>query len=404
MVDGLQASADRRVISGIRVVTPTQVLYGAAMTIAENQIADLAGSPEPFPGGEEDWLIPGLIDTHVHGAGGADIMDARLDSLLEVARTLLRLGTTAFLATTMTATESRLAASLQAVNNFIRLSSHPGNSPAFRNSGQRRNYPAAAECLGVHLEGPFISGQFSGAQKTVHLREPSLGLLHKFQAWSGNNLKILTLAPELPGSEALITESIRLGIIPSAGHTAADWSEARQGKKWGIRHITHGFNAMRRLHHREPGLIGMALTDDEVMLEVIADLVHLHHSILGILYRLKGADRLVLVSDGMRALGMPEGEYELGGQTVLVRQGEARLADGSLAGGVASLLDGVKTMIFKVGVPVPEAVRMASLVPAGLLGLDRRAGSLEKGKEATFLRLDPDWNIKEIWVRGQIVQ
>jgi N-acetylglucosamine-6-phosphate deacetylase len=358
------------------------------MTINKNYIVDIEGSQDPFTEGQEDWLIPGLIDTHVHGAGGADIMDARMDSLLKVAQTLLKLGTTAFLATTMTADESQLSESLKTVNNFINLS----------------DYPYIAECLGVHLEGPFISGQFSGAQKPAYLREPSVSLLNQLQTWSGNNIKILTLAPELSQCETVVTESIRLGIIPSAGHSAADWNAAQQGKSWGIRHITHGFNAMRQLHHRDPGLIGMALADDEVIVEIIADLVHIHQSILGILYRLKGADRLILVSDGMRALGMSDGEYELGGQTVFVRLGEARLADGSLAGGVASLLDGVRTMIFQVGVSIPEAVRMASLVPARLLGLDRKKGSLDKGKEATFLRLDPDWNLKEVWIRGKMVQ
>lgn len=394
---------DRRVISGVRVVTPTKVLTGASITINKHYFVEVEGSQEPSAEEKEDWLIPGLIDTHVHGAGGADIMDARMDSLFKVAQTLLKLGTTAFLAATMTADERQLSESLKAVNRFIRLSRCLDDNGTSAGQHKFNDIRYTAECLGLHLEGPFISRQFSGAQKSLFIHEPSVSLLNQFQAWSGNNIRILTLAPELAGSENIITESIRLGIIPSAGHSAADWFEAQQAKNRGIRHITHGFNAMRGLHHREPGLIGMALADEEVAVEIIADLVHIHQCILGILYRLKGADRLILISDGIRALGMPDGEYELGGQTVLVRQGEARLADGSLAGSVSSLLDGVKTMIFRVGVPIPEAVRMASLIPARLLGIERRTGSLEKGKEATFLRLDPDWNLKEVWLRGNVI-
>jgi N-acetylglucosamine-6-phosphate deacetylase len=373
------------------------------MTINENSIVDIEGSQDQFDEGQEDWLIPGLIDTHVHGAGGADIMDARMDSLFQVAQTLLKLGTTAFLAATMTADERQLSKSLKAVNSFIRLSRDIDDDWTSAAQHKLNGIRYSAECLGIHLEGPFISRQFSGAQKPEYIQEPSVSLLNQFQAWSGNNIRILTLAPELAGCVNVIAESIRLGIIPSAGHSNADWYEAQQAKKWGIKHITHGFNAMRGLHHREPGLIGMALAGEEVAVEIIADLVHIHKCILGILYRLKGADRLILISDAMRALGMPDGEYQIGGQTVIVRQGEARLTDGSLAGSVASLLDGVKTMIFRVGVPIPEAVRMASLIPARLLGIERRTGSLVKGKEATFLRLDPDWNLKEVWVHGNIV-
>jgi len=160
---------------------------------------------------------------------------------------------------------------------------------------------------------------------------------------------------------------------------------------------------MHPLHHREPGLIGAALEDREVFLELIADGVHVHPSVLGMAYRLKGYERIILVSDGSRAVGMVDGEYELGGQTICVNQKEARLADGTLAGSTASLLDGVRTMLFRIGVPVHEAVQMATLVPAKLLGVDKRIGSLEPGKEATFLRLGADWLLKEIWLRGSRV-
>lgn len=330
-------------------------------------------------------------------------MDAQPDSLQRIAQTLLRHGTTAFLAATMTTDEEQLSRSLKTLAAFIRDYSGPKNPDFSSERSLSAELPDLSTCLGIYLEGPFLSRQYAGAHNSAYLQEPSLGLLQKYWTLAENNLKIVTLAPELAGAEAVIRECRLLGIIPAAGHSAATWAESQQAISWGIRHITHGFNAMRPLHHREPGLIGTALTDDAVTVEMIADLQHLHPAILDILYRLKGADGMILISDGMRAVGMPEGEYDLGGHKVLVRQGKACLADGTLAGSASTLLDGIKSLIFKVGIPITEAVRMASLGPVRLLGLDLRTGSLEKGKEATFLRLDPNWNIKEVWIRGKMI-
>jgi N-acetylglucosamine-6-phosphate deacetylase len=370
--------------------------------IEDGHIVFMSGSRETEGEDQEDWLVPGLIDIHVHGAGGADFMDAQPASLQKVAQTLLREGTTAFLAATMTADEEHLSRSLKALAADIRINGY--ETPAFSTEPEQSDEsPAKAACLGIYLEGPFLSLQYAGAHKGTYLQEPSLDLLHKYRTLAENNLKIVTLAPELAGAEAVIRECRLSGIIPAAGHSAATWTEAQQALSWGIRHITHGFNAMRPLHHREPGLIGTALTNDAVTVEMIADLQHLHPAVLDILYRLKGADGLILISDGMRAVGMPEGAFEIGGQTAVVRQGKVSLADGTLAGSASALLDGVKALIYKVGIPIPEAVRMASLGPARLLGLNLRTGSLEKGKEATFLRLDPNWNLKEVWIRGKMI-
>jgi N-acetylglucosamine-6-phosphate deacetylase len=398
----LKAYPKRQVIRGVKAVLPTKVLPGAVVEIEGRQIVSVTGSRETEGEDQEDWLVPGLIDIHVHGAGGADIMDAQPASLQKVAQTLLREGTTAFLAATMTADEEHLSRSLKALAAFIRIYGH--EAPVFSlEQEQSVESPARAACLGIYLEGPFLSPQYAGAHNGTYLQEPSLDLLHKYRTWSENNLKIVTLAPELARVEAVIRDCLCLGIIPAAGHSAATWAEAQQALSWGIRHITHGFNAMRPLHHREPALIGMALTNDAVKVEIIADLQHLHPAVLDILYRLKGTDGLILISDGMRAVGMPEGVYDIGGQTAVVGQGKVCLADGTLAGSASTLLDGVRSLIYKVGIPIPEAVRMATLGPARLLGLDWRTGSLEKGKEATFLRLDPNWNLKEVWIRGKMI-
>lgn len=242
-------------IEGVKIVTPREILTGASLTIKLGKIQNIQGMPEhrktarDFSADrEEDWLIPGLIDTHVHGAGGVDAMDGNPSSMTVLARTLLSLGTTAFLATTMTADENSLQISLNAIKIFMELESDTDVSEA--------------ECLGIHLEGPFISRQYAGAHNPAFINEGSVELLNYCRQWSGGHIKIMTLAPEIFNAQALLDYCQQWGILPSAGHSAADWSTAQEIKAYGIHHVTHTFNAMCPLHHREPGLLGFALNDD----------------------------------------------------------------------------------------------------------------------------------------------
>lgn len=379
-------------ISGVHIVTPKGVTKNAKIDVSKGRIADIYSSQatsltDAIPTSDRsEWVIPGLIDTHVHGAGGHDTMDGKAAALKNMSETLLRVGTTAFLATTMTATDQVLAKALQAVSDYV-LAGH-----AFTES----------ECLGVHLEGPFIHSDYLGAQKRELVQSANPEKVQDYVKWSGNTLRIATLAPELPDAEKVMRVCQAHGIRVSAGHTSATWKQSQQAKALGVTHITHGFNAMRSLHHREPGLIGWALADSSIWLEMIADGIHIHPSILSLVYRLKGAEKMILISDGTRAVGMEDGEYELGDQHVWVKDGCVRLDNGTLAGSRISLLDAVRNMIFQASVPVHEAVNMASIVPARFLGVDKRIGSLEVGKEATFLKLDASWGLKEVWVQGKM--
>jgi len=338
---------------------------------------------------EEDLLIPGLIDTHVHGAGGCDVMDATPESLAAMAWALLKEGTTAFLPTTMSCLPNQLRGVLQNIADYCQGDLN------------------GAEVLGVHMEGPFLATEFKGAQAVETIwpaeQEGAAEFLKKLLNDFPGLVKILTLAPERPDGRELARVCQAHGVISSAGHTAADFNQMEEAIKWGIRHITHAFNAMPGIHHRNPGLLTSALLDDTVTLELIADGVHLHPSVVQLTLNAKALNRVCLVSDGTRAVGMPEGEYELGGQRTLVRQGMARLFDGTIAGSAYPLRQGLKMLVKELHYPLTDAVRYVTSNPAQLLGIDDRVGSLAINKEATFVRLSPDFKVKEVWLQGQLV-
>lgn len=338
---------------------------------------------------EGDLLIPGLIDTHVHGAGGSDVMDGNIESLQNLTVALLKEGTTAFLATTMSCIPEQLKRVMQNVADF-----HLGD---FR----------GAEILGLHLEGPFLAKEFRGAQATELIWDQDkdgsaqflVTLLHDFP----HLVKIITFAPERPDGRELAEVCLAHGVIPSAGHTGSDFAQMEQAVQWGVRHITHAFNAMPAIHHRNPGLLTKALLDETITMELIADGVHIHPAVLDLVLRNKPPERVCLISDGTRAVGMPDGEYELGGNTVIVRHGLAQLPDGTIAGSVYPLRQGLKMLVHKLQYPLPEAIRYAASNPAKLLRIDNRVGSLEINKEATFIRLSSGFDVKQVWLRGRLV-
>ena len=338
---------------------------------------------------EGDLLIPGLIDTHVHGAGGCDVMDGTTESLQTLAEVLLKEGTTAFLPTTMSSSPEQLKRVLQNVADF--QSSH------FR----------GAEILGLHLEGPFLAMEFKGAQATEMIwdgaKQGSAQFLAKLLSEFPDLVKILTFAPERPDGRELAEVCLAHGVIPSAGHTGADFAQMEQAVQWGVRHITHVFNAMPSIHHRNPGLLTKVLLDDTITVEIIADGVHIHPAVIELVLRNKLPERVCLISDGTRAVGMPDGEYELGGQKTIVRQGTVQLLDGTIAGSAYPLRQGLKMLVQKLHYPLLEAVRYVTSNPAKLLGIDNRVGSLEINKEATFIRLSADLDIKQVWLRGRLV-
>lgn len=333
-------------------------------------------------------LLPGLIDVHVHGAMGADTMDADPAALGRMARFFAHHGVTAFLPTTLTASPEATMAATQAV-------AAAGAQP----------HPKGATSLGVHLEGPYINARFPGAQPANAIRPPDLA---EFDALcAAGPVRMITLAPETPGGLTLIRKAHAQGIVAVIGHSAATYEECEAGIAEGISQATHTYNAMTGLHHREPGTVGSVLTNDGVYAQLIADNVHVHPAAMKVLARCKGLAHTVLITDAMRAAGLPPGDYELGGQSVTVingkNGGECRLANGTLAGSVLTLERGVANFALAAGIELVQAWFAASIAPAMSLGLAESRGQLAPGYLADVALLDEAGEVVATVVQGRVV-
>ena len=331
-------------------------------------------------------VLPGFIDEHIHGAGGADAMDATEEALQTISEYLSREGTTGFLATTMTQSKENISKALRNVGDVRKKGEYKG-----------------AEVLGVHLEGPFISPEHVGAQPLEYVAKPEAKTFDEYNALSGGNIKIVTLAPEVDGGLDLITHLKNIGVVASIGHTGAKYQDVENAVKAGASNVTHTYNAQTGLHHREAGVVGAAMLFDELNCEMICDTIHVSVPAIKIFVKNKPRDKFTLITDAMRAKGMPDGLSELGGQQVFVKNGEARLVDGTLAGSVLKMNVAVKNLVEKVGVSLTEAVDFASANPAKNLGLYNERGSIEVGKRADITVLDKDYNVLYTIVGGNIV-
>jgi N-acetylglucosamine-6-phosphate deacetylase len=326
-------------------------------------------------------LAPGFIDLHVHGAAGAEFLGAGPDELTAILRMHARGGTTGLLATTVTAAAEPLEAGVRAL-----ASAGP--------------VPGGAAILGIHLEGPYLCAKRRGAQDERYLRPPDAAELDRLLA--AGPVRLITLAPELPGALDAIARLVGDGVVVSVGHTDATHAEAAAAFDAGARHATHLFNGMRPLHHREPGVIGAALDRPEVTCELICDGLHVDPVVMRLAQRLKGAEGTVLVTDAMAAAGLGDGAYRLGELPVRVRDGRVELDDGSgtLAGSTLTMGAAVRNAVRLVGVPLGEALRMASATPARLLGMEDRKGALAAGHDADLVVLDDDLQVAAAMVAG----
>jgi N-acetylglucosamine-6-phosphate deacetylase len=330
-------------------------------------------------------IIPGMIDLHIHGASGADVMDGTEEALSKMTKALPAEGTTSFLATTMTENTHHIEEALIQTASFI-----------------EQQEPGSAEIIGIHLEGPFISPKRAGAQPNGFIEPPNVELFKHWQAKAQNHIKLVTLAPEMEGGLGLAGYLSSNNIIASIGHSDSTFDEVKEGIKSGISHVTHLFNGMRGMHHRDPGVAGAALILKELNVEMIVDGVHASPEMINLAYHSTGPDRTILITDSMRAKGLGDGNYTLGGQHVTVKNEKAYLEDGTLAGSILSMNNAVKNMLKFTNCTISDIVKMTSVNAAKELNMYHKKGSLSKGKDADVTVLTKDFNVFMTFCRGEL--
>lgn len=380
-----------RTVFGVAAAPPGQAF---SLTFRDGEIGgwqnEGTGLEGPFVDGSGCTLLPGFIDVHIHGSGGADVMDATPEGLETMSRFLVRHGVTGFYATTVTASH---AATLAAVENAARYVESS-------QSGDGEGRAAGARVLGVHLEGPFLSPAFPGAHNPAQIRPPSAA---EFEALlAAGPVRMVTLAPEVAGADSLIAMAAAAGVRVVLGHTAATFEEATAAVDAGVSQATHTYNAMTGLHHRQPGALGATLSDDRIYAQLIADGIHVHPAAMRILGRCKGPARTLLISDAIRAAGMPEGRYEMGRLPVMVQNGACRLEDGTLAGSVLTLDAALRNFMAATGWPLVQAWPATSLSQAQAMGIDKEVGRIRPGARADLVLLDGEAQVAATVVGGRL--
>jgi N-acetylglucosamine-6-phosphate deacetylase len=329
------------------------------------------------------YVVPGLVDIHTHGAMGADFCDGTQEATQEIARYLLGCGVTSFLGTTMTLPEHQLLKICKTARPFVKA-----------------DYPNQAVLRGIHLEGPFIGHEKRGAQNAAYIIRPDYSMLMRLHEASGMAVCLVVVAPEVDGGMEFIQGAASICVV-SLAHSSADYETSYNAFTKGANHVTHLFNGMNPYSHREPGIIGAAF-DSGAYVELIADGIHIHPSVIRATFKLFGDDRVCLISDSMRACGLADGEYDLGGQIVTVVGRSATIDNGSLAGSVTNLADCMRRTI-EYGVPFSAALKAATINPAKSIGIDKEVGSLTIGKRADILILEQDLQLKQIIHGGKCI-
>jgi len=375
-----------------RAFTPTVEIQNAGILFRDGVIEALGPrSSMVLPAGAKEIqaldqsAAPGFLDVHIHGAGGHDVMEGTDVALAAVSKTIAAHGTTSFVATTVTADSSAICRSAEGISKYMGRQRIAGDS--------------RAEVLGIHFEGPFINPVRRGVQPAEFIQLPSVELLGKFVDAAGGHAQILTIAPELLGAMPCIDAARESGLVVGIGHTDATYEQARAAIARGAHHATHVYNAMRPFSHRDSGVIGAVLTTPELTAELIADGVHVDETAVRVLLQAKGAGGVILISDGISATGMPDGKYALGTVEVTVSGGICRDRDGRLAGSTLTL-DRALRNIVALGACVGDAVRMLTLNPAKLLGIEFKKGALRTGADADIVLLDEALNVTQVWTRG----
>ena len=347
-----------------------------------SKIGDLSGEDELDL--TDMTVMPGLIDIHIHGCGGADAGDATPEALETMSQTLVKNGITSFCPASMTLSFEEL-------------------TKIFANIDEMKNKVGGAYIHGANMEGPYIAMSKKGAQNPLYVRNPDKEEFKRLFDGCNGSIKVVDIAPECDGGDEFIKEIQPICPV-SIAHTDAGYDEAVHAIELGVRHITHLFNAQSGLHHRKPGVVGAAFDvgkEKGVRAELICDGFHIHPATLRIAFRAMGEDGTVIVSDSMKAAGCPDGDYDLGGQPVYVRDGKALLADGTIAASTSNVYKELKNVI-SFGIPEKQAVKSATINPAKAIRADRETGSIEEGKLADILVVDKYYNIRLVIVKGKI--
>lgn len=372
----------RAIING-RIILKNSILEGKII-VFDDTILDLT---DEIPAGAEvidaqgAYIGAGLIDLHIHGSGGADVMDAQNETIKTISEIVAKFGVTSYLPTTMTMSKEQIKKALEQVKLAMKRTFN------------------GARVLGCHLEGPYISEVYKGAQNKAFIQTPDANFIELYQ----DVIKLITIAPEVEGAMEFIKAiKLKTAIKLSMGHTATSFQTAKEAIQLGVSHATHTFNGMSGFNHREPGAVGAIMMHDEVSAELIADKIHINSEIFEWFYQVKKGN-IVLITDSMRAGCMPDGIYDLGGQEVVVEKGSARLRSGSLAGSVLTLNKAVKNFYEETHLSLAEVYRLASLNPARVIGVDDTKGSIEIGKDADLVLWNDELEAIMTIVEGNIV-
>lgn len=369
------------IIKNALVFTEKEVFEKKDIYIRDGRITENTVSDDLLDA-EGLYAIPGLIDIHLHGCMGDDFCDGTDKALETIAEYQASCGVTAFTPASMTLSEEEL-------------------ENIFQNAAAYRSEKGAMFC-GIHMEGPFFSPEKKGAQNGKFLRTPDIAVFNRLFAASKGMIKIVDIAPELENAMSFIKAAAEKHVTVSIAHTTSDYEIAKQAFENGVSHVTHMWNAMPAFTHRAPGVIGAAC-EAECTVELICDGVHIHPAVVTAMYKMFGPDRIVLVSDSMRAAGLTDGEYTLGGQKVVVRGQLATLTDGTIAGSVTNLMECLRQVV-RFGVPFTQAVKTATINPAKVIGMETEMGSLSTGKLANIVLLDKNLQVKKVLIRGKIVK
>ena len=342
-----------------------------------------------------DYVIPGLIDVHVHGCHNSDFCDATYESISDFLSYEAAAGVTSICPTTMTVPEDKLLNVARVTAEYFKKIEEDESAI--------KAHTKEASFLGINMEGPFISPEKKGSQELSDIKLPDVSFVRKMQEISGNKICMVDIAPERDGAMDFIKE-LSSEMVISIAHTNADYDTACKAMELGANHVTHLFNAMSPYHHREPGVLGAAFDNKDVMIEIITDGVHHHPTVDRASFAMLGEEQMVIISDSMRATGMPDGEYELGGHKVFVNGKKATLSDGTIAASVSNLYDCMVNCIKVIKVPVETAVRAATINAARSVRMDKMYGSISTGKYADVLIVDKEtFEIKTIILRGNIL-